>query len=112
MIETLETFITLLLVCAVTDVALQTEWMGYVKGRYHMTVVDEFPWYYAMGAHAAVNGAGVWFVTRSPWLGLTELGIHFITDHMKTKNRISIHQDVAIHIISRAVYAVVWGFCG
>ena len=93
---------------AVTDVALQTEWMSYGKCCTSPVVVTEIPWYFPMGAHSMVNGCGVWLVTGNAYLGLAESILHFIIDYCKCKFIIGVNLDILFHIICRVIYAVIF----
>ena len=110
----IELFIKLMFAMAVTDIALQSDWLAFTKTRINPPVVQgvvglpEIAWYYAMGAHSMINGAGVWLVTGNVWFGVAETALHFIADVLKVKGVIGQHLDVIFHVICRVFYAVAY----
>lgn len=105
-------FIKLMFVFAITDVALQTEWMADNKRFIHPVTIHEIPWYYAMGSHAMINGAGVWLVTGNVWLGVAESVSHFGIDYMKCQNITGPHLDFIFHVVCRIGYVLIFKLIG
>lgn len=103
---------------ALADFVLQPEAMGYGKNRHdqiHNKEHSLFPnWWYWMTAHALVHGGVVYIVAFSILgaahalvLGLVETIAHWFTDFAKCEGWISVHQDQAIHIGFKIVYATI-----
>lgn len=101
-----ELFFKLLFVFSITDVALQTDWMSLVKCNSCRSI--NIPWYYGMGSHSMVNGAGVWIVTGNVYIGILESILHFIIDFLKCKAMINQHLDFIAHIGCRVLYAAIF----
>lgn len=60
-----------------------------------------------MGAHAFMHGFAVTFVTGVWTLGLLEFIIHWITDDLKCRGKLTYNQDQLIHITSKLVWAYI-----
>ena len=80
---------------AVCDYPLQGDFLGRAKNR--TAPIPGFPWWQALGAHAAIHGGAVGLLTGIWWLGLAEAVAHFITDDLKCRGKITLNQDQAIH---------------
>lgn len=96
----MKTFFLLMCVHALCDFQLQNGAMHIRKrpGTEH--------WYYWMAAHALISGGGVYVVTQSLFLGITETCAHFIIDTWKSGNRIGFHSDQLLHILARICYVI------
>lgn len=101
---------------ALADFVLQPEAMGYGKNRndkIHDKEHSLFPvWWYWLTAHALVHGGVVYVLaglllgsSYALLLGLVETVIHWWTDYAKCEGWITTHQDQAIHIGCKIVYA-------
>jgi hypothetical protein len=97
----IELFIVLIMVHALTDIALQS--VEFIKMRHP----DTKCWYYFMSSHALINGLGVYLVTGNICVGCAEVVTHFILDTLKITKRISIHADAIGHVLSKAVWVLV-----
>lgn len=94
-----ETIFLLAIAHAVTDFALQ--------GQGFAGKVPESPvWPLVLTAHALVNAGGVLVVTGSTWLAVAELIVHWVTDFLRTRRRISPYVDQAIHGSSKLAWAL------
>jgi hypothetical protein len=107
----METLFGLLCVHALCDFALQSDVMAKGKNRNRRTEPPpgaqyQPTWGYWLSAHALIHGLGVYVVTGSPWLGLAETAVHWLTDFGKCDNRYGIHTDQGIHIGSKVLWAV------
>ena len=101
---------------ALADFVLQPEAMGYGKNRndkIHDTEHSLFPnWWYWLTAHSLVHGGVVYLISATLLgasaallLGIVETVAHWLTDFSKCENWISVHQDQAIHISLKVLYA-------
>lgn len=102
---------------ALADFVLQPEAMGYGKNR-NANIHDKehslFPdWWYWLTAHSLVHGGIVYLICYSLLgsmyaliLGLLESVLHWLTDYAKCEGWISVHQDQAIHIFCKLLYAL------
>ncbi len=84
------------------DYPLQGDFLAAGKSR---TGPGYVPWWHCLLAHAFVQGGFVALITGFWWLGLAEVFIHAITDHLKCEKKVGINTDQAIHIICKIVWA-------
>lgn len=114
----MEVFSILLLLLAghlVGDFVLQPSPMSSGKNRNNSRerFDDGFPpWYYWLSAHASTHGLIVYLITGSIIFMLLELISHWLIDLVKCDKRINLHQDQALHILSKIVYVLVIYFSG
>jgi len=105
-----ETLFLLLCGHAVADFVLQPEAMGKGKNRHntiHSNAETHFPsWQYWLSAHALVHGGAVYLVTNNILFACIEVIIHAATDFAKCEGWIGMHQDQALHIFAKVVYAI------
>ena len=101
----IELFALLLFAHFLFDYPLQGDWLARAKNRHDP--IPHVPWYQAMFAHTAMHGMAVWIITGIPLLGLAEMAIHWITDDLKLQGELTFNQDQAIHIVCKAVWAVI-----
>ena len=101
----IELFALLLFAHFLFDYPLQGDWLARAKNR--SDPIPHVPWYQAMFAHTAMHGMAVWIITGIPLLGLAEMTIHWITDDLKLQGELTFNQDQAIHIVCKAVWAVI-----
>jgi hypothetical protein len=91
---------------AVADYPLQNETMATEKDRHSTTPLQAaVPWYYWLTAHALIHGGAVSLVTGSIWFGLAEMIVHWLLDFGKCEGWTNIHQDQALHIGCKGVWA-------
>lgn len=87
------------------DFALQGDTMAREKNRLAATELQkQLPWQYWMLAHACIHGLAVGLITGRAILGVAEVGVHFSTDCFKCEKWINIHQDQAVHLLSKLVW--------
>ena len=105
-------FWMLLFAHVVMDYSLQTDWIG--KGKNwnfnkwlpeKQTYESGVPWYYIMAAHCIMHGGAVTILTGSVYMGLAETIIHFVADCLKCAKITNIHEDQAIHILCKVLWA-------
>lgn len=96
----MKTFFLLLCVHALTDFQLQNGAMHIRKRR---DQADH--WYYWQTAHALICAGGVYVVTTSLFLAITEFVAHWIIDFAKSDKKISLHRDQLCHLLCRVIYA-------
>lgn len=99
----------------VGDFVLQPAPMSSGKNRnYSREKFDDgFPqWYYWLSAHASTHGLIVYLVTGSIYLMLAEFAAHWLIDFTKCDRLINLHQDQALHILSKIAYVLVIYFYG
>lgn len=101
----IELFALLLFAHLLFDYPLQGDFLSRAKNRFDP--IPHVPWYQAMFAHTAMHGMAVWIITGIPLLGLAEMAIHWITDDLKLRGELTFNQDQAIHIVCKAVWAVI-----
>jgi hypothetical protein len=64
-------------------------------------------WTHYLTAHALIHAGMVWFITGSVWLGAIEFVLHWLIDFAKCENWTNPHQDQALHIACKVVYAFI-----
>jgi hypothetical protein len=90
---------------ALCDYPLQGEFLSRAKNR--TAPIPGVPWQQALGAHVAIHGALVALVTGLWWLAPAEAAIHWFTDDLKCRGRLTFNQDQAIHIGCKALWLMV-----
>lgn len=100
-----EFFLCLVFVHFLFDYPLQGDFLSKAKNR--TAPIPNVPWYHAMFAHTFMHGAAVWFVTGMWTLGVFEMIVHWLTDDLKCRNKITFETDQLIHISCKALYAYV-----
>lgn len=89
---------------ALADYPLQGDFLSKAKNR--SAPIPGVPWWQALGAHVAIHGAFVAFITGIWWLFFAEAAIHWLTDDAKCRGKLTFNQDQAIHIACKAVWLV------
>ena len=93
---------------AVLDFMLQPDIMASAKSRhskFHQQGNKDFPaWYYWLGAHSLAHGGGVYLITGSVVLGLVEVALHALIDHLKCEHKTTLTQDQVLHVICKLGY--------
>ncbi|MHC4094174.1 MAG: DUF3307 domain-containing protein [Planctomycetota bacterium] len=106
----MELFFLFLVGHALCDFILQSGAMGALKNRRRNLRTDSGPavppWYFWLSAHSLTHGGAVYFITGSWHLGAVESILHAAIDHLKCEERLSIHQDQALHIACKVIYVV------
>jgi len=104
----------LLLGHALADFALQSDSMG--RGKNRNRQIENLPpgqtptvvWPYWLSAHAGVHAAAVGIVTHSVELSMIEFVAHWLIDFNKCENRLTVHEDQALHVACKIVYAMIF----
>lgn len=92
---------------AIADYPLQGDFLAKAKNR--VAPIPGFPWWQALGAHAAIHGGFVAIITGIWWLAIAEAAVHFVTDDAKCRGWLTLNQDQAIHIACKVVWlAIAW----
>lgn len=91
---------------ALVDYPLQGEAMATEKDRHSKSPLQaQVPWFYWLTAHALIHGGAVALITQSIWLGLAETVLHWFIDFIKCDGWTNIHQDQALHVACKVVWA-------
>jgi hypothetical protein len=91
----------------IADYPLQGDFLARAKNQ--TAPVPGFPWWQALGAHAAIHGTFVALITGVWWLWTAETLVHFITDDLKCRGKIGINTDQAIHLLCKVVWFFIPG---
>ena len=91
---------------ALTDYALQPEWMARHKSPLDPPPEKIGQWWWVMGAHGLINGLGVALVLGSWWLGVFETIMHCAIDEAKCLKSITATQDQMLHL----GFKLIWVF--
>lgn len=113
----LELFFALLIGHAVCDYPLQGDFLA--RGKNRFSPLPGIPWYWCMGAHAAIHAGAVWALTGAWWLGALELIAHWWIDDWKCKAnttavnpetlKLLFDRDQLNHITCKAMWvALLW----
>lgn len=86
------------------DYPLQGDFLATNKARSGPNYV---PWWQALIAHSFIHGGFVAIITGIWWLGLAEIVIHAITDHLKCEKIIGINTDQFIHISCKILWFMI-----
>jgi len=90
---------------AVADYPLQGDFLARAKSR--VAPIPGFPWWQALGAHSVIHAGFVGIITGSIWLAVAEAAVHFATDDLKCRGKISLNTDQAIHIGCKILWALI-----
>lgn len=105
MVNPLLTLFYMVAAHALFDFPLQGDAVATNKNRnLHTELQKHVPWFYWLGSHAIVHGAGVAILTHSLMLGMFETIAHFIIDFFKCEKFYSIHVDQFLHIWCKVVW--------
>ena len=99
----LDILILLMLAHFVCDFPLQTDRMALEKVPGRDVTLD---WRWWLLSHSATHGLAVALITGLPLLGLAELVFHAIIDWSKSRFRLSLLCDQALHIACKCVWAL------
>jgi hypothetical protein len=64
------------------------------------------PWYQCLTAHALIHAGGVYVVTQSAALALSELLAHWFIDFGKSSGLYGFNADQALHVACKVLWAV------
>lgn len=90
------------------DYAGQGDFMS--KAKNSANPIPTVPWQQVLLAHAFMHGAAVALITGIWWLLIFEAAIHFATDDVKCRGKISFNTDQYIHIGCKFVWVAVFLF--
>jgi hypothetical protein len=90
---------------ALADYPLQGDYLARMKCRSQAGNVSE--WIIALTAHSLVQAGGVWLVSGSAVLGVTELCLHWLIDLGKGEGKFSYVTDQCLHLACKLVYVIV-----
>ena len=98
---------------ALSDMALQHEYIGKYKARRTkcidpLTGMQITVWPFVLSAHGLINGALVYWITGSVALGLAETILHILIDFCSCERWINLFQDQILHILCKGVWTYVW----
>jgi Protein of unknown function (DUF3307) len=106
----LSTFWLLLIAHALTDFPLQGPFIAEHKRPHAPRLDGEVVWPWVLSVHALVNAGGVFVVTGSVGLSVTEAVVHWLIDFGKGRGAYGFSSDQCLHIASKAVLAVATGY--
>lgn len=102
----LEIFVMLVAMHFVCDYTFQSDFIAKYKSRLNSLAV--VPWYYVLLSHAITHSVGVYVVTQNMGLAVLETACHFGIDAAKNEGKTDIHQDQALHIVCKLVWAFIF----
>lgn len=97
-------FLKLVAVHYLCDYPLQGDFLA--KAKNHRQPIPGVPWLQALIAHAAIQAAGVWFVTGSLPLAAIEFVGHGLIDWLKCNDSISYNMDQFLHLSFKLNFAL------
>src|SRR3990167_8163236 len=89
---------------ALTDYALQPEWMAQHKSPLNPPPEKLGQWWWVLTAHGLINGLGVALILGVWWLGVAETVAHFTIDRAKCLKRLTAKQDQILHLLSKILW--------
>lgn len=106
-------FLKLLVGHAIMDFWAQSDALAQMKNRNrdnsHRIPPGQKPqtvWPYALGAHALMHGAAVWYLTGDVRLFIAETVSHALIDFGKCENWYGIHVDQVLHVVCKILWCV------
>lgn len=100
-------FVCLLIGHAAADYPLQGNFLSKGKNRHHPQ--PGVPWYWCMGAHAALHAGMVWALTGKWWLGALEFFFHAAIDDTKCAGDLSFDVDQMLHVVCKLTWIALLG---
>lgn len=97
-------FAAFVVIHALADFPLQGDYIAKQKTRSQADNLSV--WIVAVSAHCVIHAGGVWLVSGSLALGMTELAAHTLIDVAKGEKRFGLVTDQLLHLSCKAVYAV------
>lgn len=101
-------FFAFLCVHAIADFPLQGDYLARQKSR--TTAGSKSEWIIALSAHCLIQAGGVWLVSGSLALGVTELILHYLIDLGKGEWKFGLVTDQLLHVACKVVYVVLLVF--
>jgi hypothetical protein len=90
---------------ALADFPLQGDYLARMKVRDQAGTASE--WIISLTAHSLVQAGGVWIVSGSALLGVTELCLHWLIDLGKGEGKFGYLADQVLHLACKLAYVVV-----
>lgn len=90
---------------ALADYPLQGDFLSKAKNR--TAPIPGVPWWQALAAHSAIQGAFVAFITDVWWLFFAEAVAHWFIDDAKCRGRIDYNMDQALHLACKVIWLIV-----
>lgn len=100
--------LALIMVHALCDYPLQGDFLS--KAKNPAAPIPGVPWYQAMGAHALIQGGGVWFVTHSVAAAMLETVAHAAIDYAKCRGWLSFNADQLLHVACKVAWVVLLAY--
>lgn len=97
-----ELLLSMIVLHALFDYPLQGDFLARAKN--HVSPLPGVPWYQALGAHAAMQGGAVTFLTGSVLLGFAEAAAHSVIDYGKNAGWFGFNVDQALHVACKALW--------
>lgn len=96
-------FFTLCIGHALADFPWQGDFLS--KGKNRVNPLPGVPWYWCLGAHAAINAGLVWLITGSGSCAWLEFVAHLGIDDMKCEGIFGFNVDQCLHLACKALWA-------
>lgn len=90
---------------ALADFPLQGDYLARTKVRNQANNLQE--WLISLTAHSLVQAGGVWIVSGSALLGVTELCLHWLIDLGKGEGKFGYAADQWLHLTCKLAYVIV-----
>lgn len=103
-------FAALIAAHALCDYPLQGDFLARAKNP--RLGFEGVPWWWGMGAHAAIHGGAVGLTTGVWWLGVCEAAAHSVIDFLKCTGRFGSGErafsiDQGLHIVCKVAWVSV-----
>ena len=98
-------FAALVVVHALADFPLQTEYLARQKSRRRADSRGD--WVVALSAHCVIHAGGVWLVSGSLAVAAAEFILHCLIDIGKGEEKFGIVTDQSLHLCCKLAYVLV-----
>ncbi|MEX1049080.1 MAG: DUF3307 domain-containing protein [Akkermansiaceae bacterium] len=102
--DPLSLFFAFLVLHTLADFPLQGDYLARQKVRKNAT--SRTDWLVALSAHSIIHAGGVWLVTGSLALGVTEFFLHWLIDLAKGEGKFGVVMDQSLHLLCKLGYVL------
>ncbi len=103
-LDPISLFFAFLVVHTLADFPLQGDYLAREKVRKMATCRTD--WLIALSAHSIIHAGGVWLLTGSLGLGVTEFFLHWLIDFAKGEGKFGVVVDQSLHLLCKLGYVV------
>jgi hypothetical protein len=101
-------FFAFLVLHTLADFPLQGDYLARQKVR--KTASSQTDWLMALSAHSVLHAGGVWLLTGSLALGVTEFFLHWLIDLAKGEGKFGVLMDQSLHMLCKLAYVLILAY--